>query len=581
MEFIEVEQNLDKHSYFLADEVAHFHRFCDGGFKTKWCGFWVYDQKFLDYFALKVNGKWLPNPRKVTYDGDKCMAEYDCGGLKVRETVYLKGRNLFVDMKADKDVDLEVEMAVNIKDVSEDYHRRTYQVVNKKDLEISSEAGKLVFSAKNYMFQRDPHYKEHYKDVQRAFLPGKVLLKGRKARLKFSGFLRSKTPSNNHHTTSKKGVLKGALSEEFEWCCKDMDLVWKSFEDLGGLVAGYPYFLQFWGRDSLWSVPALVDMGDFKRARTVLRLFLHKSREGIIDQMINLKGEAHFKALDTNALWILALDHYLKYSRDKQFLEREHGIEKVLEVIKRELEEPTQGFTWMDTIDRPGAVDVAALNIRALEVAKDRGLVKAGVRRLKKEFEDTYWNPETNYYRDNLKTDALTCNPLVAVMLDVADKKQEVLEKVRNEFTNQGGVRTRSPSDPGYQADGYHTGMVWGLTTGWAACCEFAYGDPEIGWQHLKFLSSDLKKNCLGAINEAWDGDSLSPNPGLFQTWSSALFVRAIDEYMLGMDVEKGKLTCKPKLPSEVKELTRKKRLGKKWLSVKISKEEGYHVELH
>jgi len=578
---ITIARELDSYSYFLANDVAHFHRYCDGGFKTKWCGFWVYDQKFLDYFAFKVNGKWLPLPYRVEYNGDKSTFYYMDRDLELKETISLENHSLVIQLDANKKMDIEMEIGVNIRDISENYHERSYKIFKTKPLRISSEVGTVSIDSKNLFFEEEQYYKKHQGD-QRCFIPGRILTSGESIDIKISGFLRSPVKNRPLKYKMEKGIVQSnnnELKEGFEWCCKDLKMAWKSLEKFGGFVAGYPYFLQFWGRDSLWILPAVVDSGDFEKARATLNMFLYKSKEGIIDQMIDLKGQTHFKALDTNALWILAMNHYIKWSKDREFLKKNKAmIKEVIDVIKKDLEEPSKGFTWMDTIERPEAVEIYALNVKALEEAKSLHLTTANIKSLKDDFENKYWDKSENYYRDNLENDSITSNPLVAVMLGIAEKKEEVLERIRKEFINR-GVRCRSPLDREYDPAGYHKGMVWGLTTGWASCCEFAFGNPNIGWSYLSFLIQDLKHNCIGAINEAWNGETLQPNSGLFQTWSSAFVIRAIDEFMLGFDVNK-KIIAKPRIPSSVEYVLRKKRYGDKWLTITISKENQYKIQI-
>ena len=76
----------------------------------------------------------------------------------------------------------------------------------------------------------------------------------------------------------------------------------------------------------------------------------------------------------------------------------------------------------------------------------------------------------------NLAETAMTAVPLLLGAVQT-ERCEKWLDRIASpDFTTPWGVRLIPPSDPDYQPDGYHTGSVWPLYTGWTCLAEAAAG---------------------------------------------------------------------------------------------------------
>ncbi|HKZ45339.1 MAG TPA: amylo-alpha-1,6-glucosidase, partial [archaeon] len=360
-----------------------------------------------------------------------------------------------------------------------------------------------------------------------------------------------------------------------------------------GYFAGFPWFTQFWGRDSGWIIPAVIDYGDFESAKNALITLAKFNSDGCIPNIIYMNGKAEYNSADATPLWIIALNHYVKNSGDLEFL---HDMESVL--IKavdwcRQNDKDRDGFveadskeTWMDTLDRSGKpIEIQAFLIEALKSAgnmlhmlKDSGrekMVREQAIEMGKKFEKAFWDEKGQFYLDRIDGDGdtKTINSVFPLVFETSQRSKQVLDKIESdEFSSAFGIRTVSKNSLVYNPMGYHTGSIWGWITALAACAEFKNGRPEKGIYYLGILSDSLSKSCIGAIGEAWNAENGSPlltkenlreEGACLQGWSSAMVVRCVDEYMLGIGIDalNNTITVSPSLLDGMK-VFRRKRIG-------------------
>ena len=146
-------------------------------------------------------------------------------------------------------------------------------------------------------------------------------------------------------------------------------------------------------------------------------------------------------------------------------------------------------------------------------------------------------------------------------------------------FTTEWGIRSMPNNEAEYDPDAYHKGNIWGLITGWGACAEFSRGSPENGLNYIKMLISDFSSNCIGGISEVWSGDIKMPMGCAMQGWNSAMVIRAIDDFMLGLKVDAFRsdeprhcVTVRPRLPDSINEIRRKRRVRDNWVDIDIKR---------
>ncbi|MFH1126469.1 MAG: amylo-alpha-1,6-glucosidase [Candidatus Altiarchaeota archaeon] len=338
------------------------------------------------------------------------------------------------------------------------------------------------------------------------------------------------------------------------------------------VIAGYHWFGE-WGRDAMISLPGLTLVnGRIEDAKMILERFL----EGIKDGRIMTEsdgGSPAYRDFDST-LWLVdRVMQYVKYAganKGIEFLKAQWSrivdIMQFYQSIERDGLIPNKGGTWMDTLERSGAVEVQALWYNALKVCKRlsefSGLDPAvPIERLTKKFESNfmkaYWNG--NYLRDCAGEDSFRPNQIMALSLEYpcvgADESRLILNRVDELLLTPFGLRTLSPKDGRYKGSysggvverdaSYHNGTVWPWLLGpYASAVVLHRGVKEKdGVKALldNFFRKALNVNALGSINEIFDGDSPHrPRGCISQAWSVAEPLRAYFEDALGKKPLKG-----------------------------------------
>ncbi|MEM7825270.1 MAG: amylo-alpha-1,6-glucosidase [Candidatus Aenigmatarchaeota archaeon] len=599
-------KELFKNSYILAGKKMFFHRYCDTGFKTKWTGLWQGSKKFLDYFSFKVNGVWLcPENCKSFETGEIDSTHFfKLERIEAKEFLHVpENLNSFICLltlqnKAEKEenVKLELEVGVNIREMEENWHNRAYLTKLHDDtILVESEKGCLVFgSTPTGSFEISPNYKDHYPsgEKQRCFIPGNYYLKfslppksSKEIFFIFSvGNSEIETLEEYEKTKSSLFLLffekekkyqevlsmvkfdsgLEELDELFKWSVINLEKLAFNSKLGFGYFAGYPWFTQFWGRDSGWIIPAIVDLGKFEEAKEALKtLASFQSEEGKIPNTIYMNGRVDYNSADSTLLWIIALAHYVKNSGDMAFLKSlKKNLLKALEWIR--IKEDKEGFishgekeTWMDTLERKNAVEIQAMLIASLKSAselvknfweEDKELWQKAVK-IEKNFEKVFWDEKEEFYVDFIKGRKVrTINSIFPVFFGVSKNPKKVLKIIESdEFTSKYGIRTISKNDLEYNPAGYHNGSCWGWVVGLVACAEFKNKNYKKGLEYLRILYNNLNQNCVKSLGEAWNPENNDVNlwkvsfyePGAcLQGWTSALVVRCVDEFLLGMKID-------------------------------------------
>jgi len=628
-------KDLFQRSYILSGKKSFLYRFCDTGFKTKWTGLWQGSKKFLEYFAFKINDRWLSPSNCHNFELSEIDAShhFSVNNLSIKE--FLLVPELFPSLicllsvqnssSEQEKVKLELEIAANIREREENWHDREYELkTQEKRVIINSSKGSMVFgsSPPGDLFL-DKYYKDHYPsgDKQRCFIPGiyslnfilepisakeilfifslgknenEAFLNWEKIKNSlFSIFLEKERSYQKLLFNSKLETSINEINELFKWSVVDLEKLSFNSELGHCYFAGFPWFTQFWGRDLAWTIPAIVDIGNFETARNSLELLSKfQSNEGEIPSVVYLNGKKDYESIDATPLWIIALYHYIINSGDISFLkEVKENFFKALDWLKQK-DSDKDGFiehgdreTWMDTLDRGvKAVEVQAFLITALKVGANLAKIlwnngreiKEDAIRIEQKFEKEFWNEEENFYFDRInqgKDKTKTINSIFPLIFGISQNPRKVLEKIEGEeFTSQFGMRTMSKNELKFNPAGYHTGSAWGWLTALAACVEFKNKRPEIGLDYLKVLYNNLNQNCVGALGEAWNSENndvilskeFCQEPGAcLQAWSSALVVRCVDEFMLGMRINalNNTIILSPSLSSGFR-IIRRKRIG-------------------
>ena len=568
-------QDLSERYGVISNLHGFLNRHFDTGFKTKWSGYWVPPYKFLDYYAVKINGIWLDSStvENVEY-GDKMVFYHEAGSLKVKETVRTPEQmpgfelELEVENKSSeiKAAHIAVEPAVDIRSKSQDVEESDYSVeTGEEKLTVSRDGKKLMISGKGLEIEEKMESKTHYPDGDRqeCFIPTELVSR------------KEVEPEESENVNIEFSTSSGSFSElesqnpKFEniKLGQNFSAAVSSMENLvydrdgKGVIAGHPWFQNYWARDSYWTLLGLIDAGYFELSHEMLENFAEQ--DGFPNQL-SLEGDYSAPNADAAPLFVIAAEKLRRHWKINDNIEDK--IDEAfnqLEIEEGIVKHDPKG-TWMDTLERPSAVDIQALWLKAAEL-EDHSSRKELEKGLKKFFKE-------EKILDHLgENPPLSINPAVTLMFDLAPEKY--IEDINAEFSSRHGARTRSVVDPGYDSSGYHTGSVWGLTTGWASAANFQQGRDVQGLNLLEKLGSFTMRNQVGGFSEVVDAEDGRLLGCGEQAWSAGMYVHVVDRYLLGIEVlgpEKVRID-----PSEKAEGRRvRKRVGDKHLDIEFDGED-------
>lgn len=568
-------QNLEKKKGVISNLHCFFDRHLDTGFKTKWDGLWIPPYKFLDYYAIKINGVWLgPETVEAVDYGEEMVFHHRTESMDIQETVKASDTvpGLEIELQFDnrlekkKAVHTSVELGVDIRHKDNDIEEESYSTSKgPKRLSVSRNDLKLMISSdEKFEVNGEAYMKEHFPgERQKCFVPGEVSFKSELEEQDSLSFDISTPDGVFGRIESHDQVLEHEkLGHGFSSALDSLrNLTYD--RDETGIIAGHPWFQSFWARDSFWCVLGLIDAGYFQLSEDILTNF---AKRGLPDKIvINGEDRTEPEQYDTEPLFIIAADKLERHYRTNEVIEKavDDALEE-LEVNEEGLVENKACGTWMDTIERENAVDIQALWIKALE---DQGDDR------KEELERGLENfQEEDYMRDSVNgEDTKSINPAVSLMFgQIEDEKaSKYLEVINGEFSSRYGARTRSFADPGYEASGYHTGSVWGLTTYWASAANMAYGNDKQGLNFVEKFLQFLDNDQPGAFPENVDAETGKILGCSEQAWSAGMLLHVVDTYLLGIKVEKNRVVIDP--PENISCIRKNKRVRDEELDIRFN----------
>ncbi|RXA21753.1 glycogen debranching protein [Methanosarcina sp. MSH10X1] len=359
------------------------------------------------------------------------------------------------------------------------------------------------------------------------------------------------------------------------------------------VIAGYHWYSD-WGRDAMISLPGLLLIPyRFEDARSTLNNFARYCRRGLIPNTFPaFGGDPVYNTVDASLWFIHALDRYFAYTQDFLFLS--DIWDTVHEIIDNYYSGTDFGIgmdpdylirqgpqlTWMDAkigewavTPRAGkACEVNALWYNALKTASYLGTLlgedvseyenlAAGV---VSNFENAFWNPETNCLFDLISQDeagnevkdpAIRPNQIFVVSLPYTmlspEKERAIVDRVEKDLLTPFGLRTLSSDHPLYKGQyrgdalnrdtAYHNGTVWPWLLGaYVKAYLKVHGYSNSHLESMKTLlegfDEHLETAGIGTISEVFDGDyPHSPGGTIAQAWSVAEILRAYVEDVLGI----------------------------------------------
>jgi predicted glycogen debranching enzyme len=372
------------------------------------------------------------------------------------------------------------------------------------------------------------------------------------------------------------------------------------------IIAGYPWFSD-WGRDSMISqVGLLLVTRRFAEARRLLETFASHMKNGLVPNLFDDQtGEALYNTVDASLWYLHAACEYLRLTGDRTGFDAtiRPACLKIIEAYRNGTDfkigmDPADGLiaagdetmqlTWMDAkrdgvvfTPRHGkAVEINALwhhgllsIAEAIKPSDPKRAIDLGALASKagESFRKVFWNAAAACCFDVIKPverrsasgsgasrlawiadPRIRPNQMFAVSLrhsPLTDaQKAAVLKVVQQHLLTPLGLRTLSPSDPGYKPRftgrmmerdaAYHNGTVWpwligAYVEGLLRVTGFGIAGRAQARQELQGLIAQLDATSLGQIYEVFDGDGTPDKPRvpggcMAQAWSIAETLRAL-----------------------------------------------------
>jgi len=367
------------------------------------------------------------------------------------------------------------------------------------------------------------------------------------------------------------------LNDAWVWALSSFDALNMDEEVTGmgkGIYAGYPWFQDYWGRDSFIALRALTVTGQFKLAAENLESFLKFQNldsssidYGKIPNRVR-PDEIIYNTADATPRFIIEADRYVAYSADTAFARRifpniDAAIRGTLKYRTDSNALLTHGAadTWMDAVGPNGpyspradrAVDIQALWIDALSAATNLARFQRGAKadelvNLSKTTRALAAESFQLLFRNPTADDPESANPLLydAVMPDGSPSiqlrpnllfathlvpgtktKHTITQQATSRLGTPWGISSLDPSDPYYlayhkaeplyeQDASYHNGIVWLWNSGIWVEMLLRHGMVDRAWEVTRnYVDIMLDNITLGTLPELIDS---KPREGVFST---------------------------------------------------------------
>lgn len=406
-----------------------------------------------------------------------------------------------------------------------------------------------------------------------------------------------------HYSTFLNTALRIETPDEdvnraLAWSEIALDQAWVCNPDLGcGLVAGYgpsrkarrPQYDWFFAGDGMVDLPALLDSGQFERARDELEFILkyQDPKTGMVwHELAQSAGWLDWKSypymfvhVELTFDFLSAVANYFSATGDRHFVETHWPAIQAAYDYCRSLIDPRDGLPRIPP-EREGSREQDSLNeelalsaswIAALqsygELATATGHNQAAVetgtirRRIMPEIGKHYWNDGQNFWITGYTRSGAPLSDREIGPVDILSQgllseaqREAILEQLATpDFRADWGVRGRAANSSTYDPNSYANGSVWATGTSRTAVAFWAGHRPATAFQIWHALVPWTALDSLGHMHETLAGDyyhqEFESVPE--QTWSSATFFEAAVNGLLGLQADSlsNHVTFAPHLP--------------------------------
>lgn len=384
-------------------------------------------------------------------------------------------------------------------------------------------------------------------------------LKGIKNKAK--KFIKAMSVGANRAGRINNRIKNSELNIAYSCALNSLNSLYLKAEHTRGILAGLPWFFQFWNRDELISLKALILAGKSKEAKRILFSQLNGIKTN--GRMLSSYPGGSAESADA-AGWLFRRFLDLTEQGGLTKKEKERVRDKLESCISNILKNYSKGGlihsnkkeSWMDSIGREGF----NIEVQALQLCMYRLLNKLGggkfsaylEERMKKDVRKNFWNSKV--LLDNLNPDNpnnLSRKDIRPNIFIAAYAYPELLTK--GEWTRcferalpclwleWGGLSSIDKNSPAFTAQhtgensrSYHNGDSWFWVNNIAAIVMYRTNRLRFKEYIVKILEASTKEilwlGAIGRASELSSAGSLKSEGCWLQAWSNATYVELINE---------------------------------------------------
>jgi len=340
-----------------------------------------------------------------------------------------------------------------------------------------------------------------------------------------------------------------------------------------GIIAGLPWFYQFWARDELISLKALMLQDKHYLVKSILFKYLGViSDDGLIPSRFP-GANADVKSIDAVGWLFHRLKDYIETLVSKKILDTYLSLSELI-AIKRALEKSIHGLvhnhtigglvinnnqeSWMDTkpANRRGAcIEVQALFLSMINLhnyiaslTKSKQLFKGIEKEYKEKVREAFLDGETlcDSLTEEAASDAVRPNVFLAYyiypeMLTKKEWKTVFDDTLKALWLDWGGLSTINHTNPMFKAEytcvndaSYHNGDSWYYINNYAALAMHRLDKEHYSKQISRIVHASkeemLFSGFIGCCAELSSAKQMKSEGCLSQAWSTASLIELLHE---------------------------------------------------
>ncbi|MFH0869824.1 MAG: amylo-alpha-1,6-glucosidase [archaeon] len=379
------------------------------------------------------------------------------------------------------------------------------------------------------------------------------------------------------HTFTSEDIALNAAMKALD----DLTMSVERQERSVGVFAGLPWFFQFWARDELISLKALLLQEKYPLVKSILFKYLASlSEDGLIPNRLPDSG---VRSIDASGWLFLRLREFINALANKKMIDDyldaqdlftiKQALDKAILGLMHHHTEKTDGFivcklqeSWMDTksANREGAcIEVQALFLAMLKLHNELAKVTKSKQVFKGLEKDLRESVRNEFFKDGYLLDCINepahedgskarsigvIRPNIFLayyiypeLLSKAEWKQAFDNALKVLWLDWGGLATISHTDPKFCAEytgendiSYHNGDSWYYINNYAAIAlhrlDSNYYEKQIA--RIVHASRDelLFSGFIGCGSELSSAKQERSEGCLSQAWSNASFIELMKE---------------------------------------------------